>query len=122
MRDAAIVAGYRHALARRGQPVTFRRVSGQAPNVTTADAMVEAIVMNYQAAPSVMSSQPAATVTLDDRMVIVIESDLRRQQFPLPVRKNDKIEVNGEWLNVEALDPNKRALAGAIEIHAKGAK
>ena len=122
MLDANIIAGYRRAIARRGVQVTFQRITGQAPNVTTSEAMVDAIVMDFQVEASVMSINPEGSVTLGDRMVIALTDDLLLQQYPLPVRKNDKILVRGEWLNVETVDPNKRGLAGAVEIHARGAK
>jgi hypothetical protein len=122
MLDSNILSSYRRAIARRGISVTFQRVTGQAPNVVTTTAMVDAIVMNYQVEPGVMNIAPEGGVSLGDRMIIAIQDDLRLQQFPLPVRKNDKVLVNGEWLNVETIDPNKRELAGAIEVHARGSK
>jgi hypothetical protein len=57
-----------------------------------------------------------------DRLIIVLSDDLAAKNFPLPLRKNDKALVQGEWLNIENLDPSKRGIAGAIEIHAKGAR
>ena len=43
MIDANAVAGYRRAIARRGQPVIVRRVNGDVPNTATFDARVQAI-------------------------------------------------------------------------------
>jgi hypothetical protein len=40
MSDPAILAGYRRALARRGQPILVRRVTGDAPRAATYDAAV----------------------------------------------------------------------------------
>lgn len=122
MIEPSAVAGYRRALEARGEQVVFRRETGQAPNVQTVDAVVTAIVMNYQVEPTPMPVEPEGEVTLGDRMIIVLEADLRTREFPLPLRKNDKVFVKGEWLNIETLDPSKRGIAGAIEIHAKGAK
>jgi hypothetical protein len=78
--------------------------------------------MNYQVEPSVMPIEPEGAVTLGDKMIIVLEEDLLLQEFPVPLRKNDKAFVKGEWLNIETLDPSKRGVAGAIEVHAKGTK
>lgn len=126
MIDSAIVAGYRRAIARRGEQVTFERRTGQATgaktSVQTVSAVVQAIVMNYQVEPSVMPVEPEGSVTLGDKMIIALEADLLLQEFPLPLRKNDKVLVKGDWLNIETLDPSKRGLAGAVEIHAKGSK
>jgi hypothetical protein len=119
---AAATAAYHHSIWRRGEKVTFRRISGQAPNVQVFDAVVIAIVKSYQPRPSPMPVEPEGAITLGDKMVIVLDEDLRRQQFPLPLRKNDKVFVKGEWLNIERLDRSKRGVAGAIELHAKGAK
>lgn len=120
--NTQMVAGYRNAINIRGQEVVFRRIVGQAPTVQNFDAIVQAIVQNYQVEPSLMPVEPEGSVTLGDKMILVLETDLRTQQFPLPLRKNDKVKVNDEWLNVETLDPNKRGLAGCVEVHAKGSK
>lgn len=122
MIDPNAVAGYREAIAVRGEAVTFRRKTGQAPNVQEFDAPVMAIVMNYQVQPDVMPVMPEGGVTLGDKMIIVLAADLADKNFPLPLRKNDKALVQGEWLNVETLDPSKRGIAGAIEVHAKGSQ
>lgn len=126
MSDPSILAGYRRALLRRGQPVLVRRVSGDAPNVATFDAAVTAIVMSYTPQPDVMAIKPEGGITQGDRMVIVIADDLATVRFPLPVIKNDKIvllDASGnpvEVLNVTDPDPYKRALGGAIELKAEG--
>ncbi len=125
--DPSILAGYRRAFARRGQPVLVRRVSGDAPNVATFDAAVTAIVMSYTPQPDVMAVKPEGGITQGDRLVIVLADDLANERFPLPVAKNDKIVlldpvsgVQGEVLNVTDPDPYKRALGGAIELKAEG--
>lgn len=126
MVDLSAQAAYRRAIARRGESVTFQRISGQAPNRTIlpapAGATVDCMVMNYMAAGDVMAVQPEGGISLGDRMIIVLADDLAHAGFPLPLRKNDKALVQGELLNIENLDPSKRGIAGAIEIHAKGSK
>jgi hypothetical protein len=126
MTDPNALEAYRRAIARRGESVTFQRILGQAPNITIlpapAGATVQAIVMNYQVQPDVMRVDPEGGVTLGDRQIIVLADDLTAAGFPLPLRKNDKAIVQGEVLNVETLDPSKRGIAGAIEVHAKGSR
>jgi hypothetical protein len=124
--DTNALEGYRRAIARRGESVTFQRILGQAPIVTIlpapAGATVQAIVMNYQVQPDVMRVDPEGGVTLGDRQIIVLVDDLTAAGFPMPLRKNDKAIVQGEVLNIETLDPSKRGIAGAIEVHAKGSR
>ena len=127
------LAGYRRAIAARGIPVIVRRIAGDAPNTATFDAKVRAIVMDYQPKQPVGDVKPEGAITLGARNVIVIEADLRAKHFPLPVTKNDKVVLNPDrcWLgtgaangdqelNIMALDPHKRGIAGAIDIVAEG--
>lgn len=126
MSDPGIVAAYRRALARRGQPVLVRRVSGDAPNVATFDAAVTAVVMDYAPQGDVLAVKPEGGITQGDRLVILLTDDLAALQWPLPVQKNDKIVLlddvgnEVESLNVTKPDPYKRALGGAIELRAEG--
>lgn len=131
--DPNALAGYRRAFLKRGQTVLVRRVSGAAPNSATFDARVTAIVMDYVPKSPVDNLQPEGAVTLGSRNVIVIADDLAQANFPLPVIKNDKIVINAveaqlgggskagdEELNIINVDPNKRGVAGAIDIVAEG--
>jgi hypothetical protein len=106
--------------------VIVRRVNGDAPNTATFDARVLAIVMDYVAKQPVADVKPEGNITLGARNVILLEDDLRQKRFPLPVTKNDKVIVLGvegedEELNIMEFDPNKRRIAGAIDIVAEGA-
>jgi hypothetical protein len=118
--DPDAVEAYREAIAERGQRVIVRRVTGQAPNVGIFDADVGAIVMDYIAKPPVSTESPEGAVTLGARNIIVLEADLKAKHFPLPLAKNDKVIVDGEELNVMSADPNKKRIAGAIDIVAEG--
>jgi hypothetical protein len=134
MIDPNAVAGYRRALATRGRAVIVRRVSGDAPDITAvANARVHAIVMDYVAKTPVADVKPEGAITLGARNVIVLVADLRALNYPLPVAKNDKVVLNAdesllgtgtqngdEELNIMAVDPYKRGIAGAIEIVAEG--
>ena len=118
--DANALAGYRRALNRRGVAVTVRRITGEAPNTTTIDASVTAIVMDYLTKPPVADVQPEGAITLGARNIILLTDDLAAANFPLPVQKHDKVVVAGEELDVMSVDPNKRGIADAIELIAQG--
>ncbi len=116
MADANAVAGYRRALARGGQQVTFRRVDGQAPHAQVFDAVVTAIFRGYQPTTPVGTAAHAqAAITQGVREWIVLSDDLAAARFPLPVRKNDKIVVGTQIYNITDVDPGTRVFAGAIE-------
>lgn len=127
--DVAINASYNRAFARLGVAVsvTFKRVTGFAPNpVTTQSATVMAVVRNYQPeTEAVARTGYAATkmgaITEGDRMIIVMATDLANAGFPLPLRKHDKIIMDtGDELDITDVDAWKRAAGGAIELKAAG--
>ncbi len=129
MTDAGIVAAYERAIARAGQPVTFERRNGVAPNIAIFTATVKARVMTFAPdAGSVgrtdFSENKLGAITQTQRKIIVLASDLQAAGFPLPLKKNDKaiITTNGvtETFNVTAVDPNTRQLGGAIELDIAG--
>lgn len=131
--DPNVQAGYRRMLKRRGLWVIVRRVTGDAPNVTTFNATVLADVQDYVPKSAVSDIKPEGGITLGARNVILLGCDLTDLGFQLPVTKNDKIVLNAsstalgsgvdngdEELNIMAADANKRAIAGAIDIVAEG--
>lgn len=131
--DPNALAGYRRAFAKRGQQVLIRRISGIAPNAVTFSVQVAAIVMDYVPKAPVGTTAGEGDITLGARTVIVLADDLAQQNFPLPVVKGDKVVTNAvpsmlgqgsikgdEELNVISADPNKRGVAGAIDIMAEG--
>lgn len=114
-------AAYRRALAVTGQTVTFQRVSGQAPNAQTFDAVVTAIFRAYQPAPPIGAGVVrTAEITEGLREFIVLQDDLAAARFPLPLAKNDKITVNGQKFNITEVDAGTRVFAGAIQGKAVG--
>lgn len=127
--EASAEARTRRAVYRRGQSVTFKRVYGAAPNVTTSSATVTAFVQNFlpdgvsTAQSGYAASQPGA-IESGIRTILVMASDLADQGFPLPVRRGDKIvlgdEDGGEVLNVVRSDTFRRRVAGCIELSASG--
>lgn len=132
MSDPEALAAYRDAFAQAGgQPVIFRRVSGQAPNTAKFDAQVTAIFRAYQPATAIGGTVVrSAEITEGLREFIVLSADLAAANFPLPLAKNDKIVpgtiVNGsfvpgnEQFNITEVDPGTRIYAGAIEGKAVG--
>lgn len=116
--DKGAESAYRRALARTGQSVIFRRVTGQAPNTAMVDVTVTAIFRHY--APSSEIGAKQGAISMGMREFIVLESDLVAQNFPVPLRKNDKIVLGTEAFNITQVDPSTRAFAGAIEGKAEG--
>jgi hypothetical protein len=135
VRNPNAVEGYRRAIKARGDiKVILRRVTGNAPNNSTLIAKVGAIMMDYIAeTPIGGGGTVEAAITIGGRRVIVLADDLRKARFPLAVLKNDQVIINpnpaqlgngstkgDEALNVISVDPNKRRIAGAIELIAQG--
>jgi hypothetical protein len=105
-----------------GALVTFQRVTGLAPNTTLISAEVNALVRSYQPdgvaeSQSGYSGSQMGAITLGDRQILVMASDLAAKGFPLPLRKNDNAIVadTGEKLKITRVDMTKRAIAACIE-------
>lgn len=121
MVDLGALAGYRRALARTGQSVTFQRVTGQAPNATVVNYQVNAIFRAYQPTTAIGGAVVrSAEITQGLREFIVLASDLSEAGFPLPILNNDKIVVGPEKFNITEVDPYTRLIAGAIYGKAVG--
>jgi hypothetical protein len=119
---AAAVAGYRRALVARGEPVTFVRINGDAPNTESFSASVTAIVMGNSPTTSIGGFAGDDAITEGDRKIIVLNDDLAAARFPLPLQKNDKVIVQGEEMNIERVDPSTRGIAGAWDVIAMGVR
>lgn len=112
------------AKAAGGAQVTFQRVTGLAPNVTIVSATVTALVRNYQPdgvaeSQTGYSGSQVGAITLGDRQILVMASDLAAQNFPLPLKKGDNALVadTGEKLKLTRVDMTKRAIAACIEAY-----
>lgn len=125
MIDPSAQAFTRQGIMLVGIPVTFERVTGYAPNVVIISATVTAKVMKYAldtvtvAETGYSASKPGA-IRQGDRQILVMADDLAAAGFPLPVLKSDRVLVPGDTINIIAVDANKRAMAGCIEIEAAG--
>lgn len=106
--------------------VTFRRDAGVAPNVTTVEATVTALVRGYQlngqeAAQEGFSTSSGGAITQGDRQIFVMAADLMAAGFPLPLMKGDRVLIEtGETLVLSSVDALKRAIAGCIEATGTG--
>jgi hypothetical protein len=111
-------------LQRTGQTVTFRRVTGQAPNTESTDATVTALFRTYKPSTPVGPAMHAAEISEGLREFIVLECDLIDANFPVPLAKNDRILLgfpdSGELFNIVEVDYGSRIFAGAIEGKAIG--
>ena len=126
MIDGSAEAFTRLGIQLVGIPVTFERVTGFAPNATTISATVIAKVMKYvldtvTVAETGYPASKQGAIRQGDREVLVMAADLATAGFPLPVLKSDRIVLaTGDTLSIIAVDANKRAMAGCIEIDAAG--
>jgi hypothetical protein len=121
MPESAAVAAYRRALERAGKLVTFRRVSGSAPHTATFDAKVRAVLPQFGDTAPIGAFAKEGELTRNDRHIVVLARDLADKFFPLPLKKNDKVSIDGtQWLNIKSVDSGKRQFAGAIEVVAEG--
>jgi hypothetical protein len=131
MADAAAVAAYRRALTRAGQSVRVQRWTGQAPNKVVVEAIVMAFVQKYAPDATAVSetnfsASKQGAITQTERHVILLACDLEAAGFPTPmpgnciVKKNDKVVVQGETLNVDDVDPNTRVFVGALDLTVVG--
>ena len=127
MTDPSAEAFTRQGILLVGIPVRFERVTGFAPHATTISATVTAKVMKYAldtvtVAETGYPASKQGAIRQGDREVLVMATDLAAQGFPLPVLKSDRIVLlaTGDALNIIAVDANKRAMAGCIEIDAAG--
>ncbi|QXX74241.1 hypothetical protein [Methylovirgula sp. HY1] len=125
--DPSAEAGHRRAFAKRGIRITVERISGMSPATVSFFAEVTALVQNYTpdgaaASRTGYGAGAPGGISQGDRTIIVMATDLAERRFPLPLAKNDRITLvtTGERLNVVKVDPDKRAMAGAIELTAAG--
>lgn len=130
--DPGMVAAYRDALDKAGVTVTVTRINGFAPNAVTVKAEnIRAIVRadtpnTTETAQGGYATTRMGAMTEGDRVVILMAADLAALNFPLPVKKNDRITLfddagnEVDVLNVTTVDAYKRAAAGAIELKAAG--
>ena len=127
MIDQGLASSSARAIKRVGQQVSFERIIGFAPNVTTISATVIAAFRGK--APDTVeprragysSSEPGGLAETEREFLVVTE-DLVKAGFPLPLQRGDKLILvgTGERLNVLRFDAGRRAIAGVIEITAAG--
>jgi hypothetical protein len=133
MVDQALQAAHKRAIARAGQAVTFLRLSGVEPNVTTISAAATAVVRDYLPDRQVQTQEGYGSgdvggITQGERQILVMSADLAAAGWPLNgagfavLQKGDKVTVmmTGEELQVTRVDPGKRYLAGCLEAYAVG--
>jgi hypothetical protein len=128
MPDPAAQAFTAAGVYRAGVAVTFVRLSGYAPAVTTvASANVTAIVRTVvndttEVAETGYSASQPGSISQDDRLVIVMAQDLTAAGFPLPVLKGDQVVLpsTSETLEVTRVDPYLGALRGTVNVYVTG--
>lgn len=121
---------HRAMIKMTGVAVTFRRLTGAAPNVTivpAGGAAVTAIVRGYRpdrnvASEGGYSSGSVGALSMGDRQILVMADELTAAGFTLPLQKDDQVVITdtGEMLLIREPDSTKRAVAGCIEAWAVG--
>lgn len=125
--DLAGQAFTRQSIYLVGVSVTFARLFGVAPNVTSMTACVTAVVRlvlsdgEVESRTGYASSKPGS-ITQDDRQIIVMSDDLANAGFPVPVQKGDRVTIDetAEAFNITRVDNYKRNMTGAVEMIATG--
>lgn len=125
MVSSAAQASHAAAIRRDGVPIVYVRNIGFEPNVVSVTASLNAVIRMMRpdtegpAQAGIASSTPGA-IGEDQRFVLLMASDLTAGGISLPAIRGDRIRVpaTGEVMNVDRVDPYKRAFAGAIEIFA----
>jgi hypothetical protein len=84
-------------IARAGQTVTIRRVTGTTSQTFT-DVAAKASVRGYQ------PEELMGPIQQGDRQVIVGVSEMILAVWPAPPRRNDKVIIDGVTTNVEAVE------------------
>lgn len=105
---------YAAAFDTAGECVTIIR---ETANATTTRYRIRGRVIDFR------PEELASGIDQGSRKVYLLAEDMEKSGFPLPIVKNDMIEVRGNKLNVESVDDNSRRVAGvlmAYEIVAKG--
>ena len=131
MASAALVAAATSAASQgiqlAGVSVTFKRLTGVAPSVTTTAATVTAIVRSTlpdttEEGETGYSGNKPGGLSQDERQILVMSQDLTNAGFPLPLKKGDQalLAPTGELLAITRVDPMKRALSGTIEAYGVG--
>jgi hypothetical protein len=125
MVDPSAAAFTAAGIYRAGVAIVFQRNLGFAPNVTQLTADLVAIVRTVQPdttspAQDGLGASAPGVINQDQRLVILMAQDLVDGGVSLPIVVGDQIIIpsTGELLNVDRIDPYKRAFAGAIELYA----
>jgi hypothetical protein len=91
---------WRSAVKRQGETVLIRRYTGSGTNRPRFDVSVRGRVNGYE------PSQLIGSITQGDRRVLILQEDLIKAQFALPITSSDKCVVRGRELAIQAADDN----------------
>lgn len=117
MTPTAAKAALARQLDQHGETLTFKRYSGTGASRSSVTDTARCRSVGYQPAELV------GNVIQGDRRVIVYADDLVGGAITLPLRKNDKVLLDGRELNIEAVDDTTRRIAGTLigyELQVRG--
>lgn len=120
MTPDAVQDAYRRALGSlgNGEEILMRRYTGTGSNRPRFDVAVAARVVDY------MPNELVGDIKQGDRRLIVLAEDLVARQYPMPVKRTDRVVVRGKECSIEALDDNTRRIGStliAYEMRVRGA-
>lgn len=116
MNAERVIASYRRACDRHLEVRRYTGAGTARPQITAA---VMGFVNNYQPHELVAGSG----IQQGDRKAIVVVQDLIEKQFPLPLRRADKLLLDGREVNIEAVDDESRRIGDtlvAYELQIRG--
>jgi len=86
----------RSAIERRGQSLLLRRVTGT--QQVSVDVAVKGMVRGYHA------QELIGGIIQGDREVIISNKEIADRQWGGPPRKDDRVQIAGKFVNVQAVD------------------
>lgn len=114
--NAGEAAAARRDINAVGQSVSFRRMTTTMPQTVSNQADVKAAVEGYK--PEELQNG----ITQGHRRIIVSILDLQAANWPLPVKKGDRIVLSGgRETTVQTVDPDHREYLGCLDISVSGA-
>lgn len=100
---------YRRLVDMGGEPIFIRRYTGTGTARPKFDYPVQARVVGFDS-----SGDLAATAREGNRTVILLAEDLRKAQFPLPIRPTDYAVVRKTQMAISAPDDSTIRIAGEL--------
>jgi hypothetical protein len=96
-------------LARRGQPMLLRRIDNSQNPAVNIDVTVQGWVRAY------MAQELIGGIIQGDRQVTISDAEIAAAAWPGPPKRDDRINIAGRFLNVQAV--NTMFIGTAVAKH-----